>query len=375
MDKIVRKGLEKLMMWIAQDNIIHSWRFYCENNIILSIKFKSIPGISDSSDQPSISQHQQKQATVQYRSKPPCAISRDSSRRQQYWGNQIAMKNDNNKHDKGDVVTDMTGNREESHRDVCGGDLNKTVYIDDIPNSLPTDSGCIDVLAQWSPYGPIQSTPISNDYDGPDREHCESVMVEAESQTVPLSSSTGTQTDTLVTKVQCSGTQHPAVKKKYAQTYKHSTQDADVQTEKLQSKDTFSYCEQQSVMSSAHTMTETVMFNNDKCVATDPPVNRHIQTFPAKSSNKKVGPSMSDSCVQVHLVRRVHCDTQTPNESYLNTPYVQSAEDYLFQKQQQIHDLHSEMVVFVTERSTLVQQLIQDFQDVLDGINVNEGVT
>ena len=84
---------------------------------------------------------------------------------------------------------------------------------------------------------------------------------------------------------------------------------------------------------------------------------------------------MSDSIVQVHLVRRVHSDTQTLSDNTIETPYVQSVDDYLFQKQQQIHDVHSEMVAYVTERSTVVQGLIQDFQDVLDGINANEGVT
>ena len=94
-----------------------------------------------------------------------------------------------------------------------------------------------------------------------------------------------------------------------------------------------------------------------------------------KSSNKKVGPNKSDSSVQVHLVRRLHCGTQTPNDNHSDLPYVQSVEDYLFQQHQKIHDLHSEMVVFVTERSTLVQGLIHDLQYILDEINKDEGVT
>ena len=55
MDSHLPKSLQRLLDWILEENVVQSWRFSGENNLLLSIRFTAMPEITTSTPQLSLS--------------------------------------------------------------------------------------------------------------------------------------------------------------------------------------------------------------------------------------------------------------------------------------------------------------------------------
>ena len=106
--------------------------------------------------------------------------------------------------------------------------------------------------------------------------------------------------------------------------------------------------------------------DDNKYAATDPPEDRHIQTWVVKRLHKKVGPSTKNSSTQGLHVHEIKCATQTPNTDQLDQPFVQSMDDYLFQKQQELHSLNSDFLAFLNARENKIKVLSEEMKYLKD---------
>ena len=195
----------------------------CDKSMTLSIRFKAQSAIDDSR-QPSISSGYQR---VQYRSKPPSAIHRDS-RRQQSW---LAGKSDTSNSEMIDSLHRTTDFGYHSmHMETRSyNNLNDNHSRDDEQR----------VQSQWSqPMAYHQSTPIignpvradtgldihtmCEDMNGEQRVASDETFVtdllHKTTQTVPTTSSSPVQTDCAFIPTRTEATQVPHVKKRSAQT-------------------------------------------------------------------------------------------------------------------------------------------------------------
>ena len=80
-------GLQRLLEWILEENVVQSWHFSGENNLLLSIRFTAMLDITTSIPQQSLSSSSNQQAINSnvYRSKPPSAAVNWDNKCQQAW--------------------------------------------------------------------------------------------------------------------------------------------------------------------------------------------------------------------------------------------------------------------------------------------------
>ena len=83
MDKKLPYELEHLLQWILVENKVTSWRYCCESNLTLSIRFSKYPAITTSTPQANTwaSRSMNGESTVHdshysYRLKPPSSVLR-----------------------------------------------------------------------------------------------------------------------------------------------------------------------------------------------------------------------------------------------------------------------------------------------------------
>ena len=155
-------------------------------------------------------------------------------------------------------------------------------------------------------------------------------------------------------------TQHPNMKKRQTQTVKIAMDTNNVQTECASVID-IAIQSESLISCSTATMTDKCT-GDDKSSATEPPKSRHIQTWAVHTLDKNIGPSTRCTDSQVDSVHQIEAESQTPYEDQTDQTYVQSMDDYLFQKYQELHELQSEFVYVLEARSHKIQKLAEDIE-------------
>ena len=125
------------------------------------------------------------------------------------------------------------------------------------------------------------------------------------------------QTDQLPYKIQTSSVQCPSVKKRYTQTDKLSIKHNNTRTGRKMSKDfdcQFAYTPS---VQDATVFTEQWM-GQDKGMATDPVMNRHMQTVMIKKKDRGTGLTYTETATQCHGTQCSTLPCQTDENDKLN---------------------------------------------------------
>ena len=358
------KGLQKLFVWIAEDHTVQSWRLHGENTYVLSIRFKPVSAISNTSHGDVQSCIHSGQAAIYHRSKPLSAIQRDS-RRQQTW--MAKQQGQVERHGVVDgAIDDMISPNMFVVEDTSHSPAN--VNSMDCVNSQMSDSGYIQPpFSQWSHHKPnICSTP-AHTIDNSNHSVPLSQMVHTSIQTEATSSCVSVQTEERMKVTNSILTQHPQLKKRAMQTDNILQAETDAQTEYVSTINV--EVQSDAIVTCSAGTTIQCYIGEDKSSATDPPENRHTQTWIIKTLEKKIGPTTKSNSTQVDHVYQIQTETQTPYTEHIDQPYVQSMDDYLFQKHQELHDLQSDLFHYLEIRSHKIQRLtdeIRSLKDILD---------
>ena len=252
-----------------------------------------------------------------FRAKPPSTVYRDMQRQQQW----IADREANMASD----IQESAFMEGESMK--ADGSTNKQNYMDSGINMSPPD--CLSTPILQPNHNVIIDSTFHETTDFGHTDHnvpSKITVFSSSSQTDQLISSTSVQTGVNKPHVTTVGLQHPSTKRKYAQTYKTSTQCAEIQTILLEYKD--SSCQCKPIVKPVSTSTE-LPIGSSKGSITDPPVNRHIQTNYVKMLTKKTGKTCKDKSTEPMMT--MHYDTfssQTDDYDYMDEEYEFADYDY-----------------------------------------------
>ena len=105
----------------------------------------------------------------------------------------------------------------------------------------------------------------------------------------------------------------------------------------------------------------------NKYAAMEPWENHHTQTWAVNDSNNKAGSPITNRSTQIHHVSEYSVPLTHHLMTKQNEPYVQSLDDYLFLKQQELHDLQVELIALVDARSQKMASEINELENILLG--------
>ena len=304
-------------------------KMYDDKNLVLSIRFKSKTDISEiQCNQPCVSRGQ----SMHFRSKPPSAVTRDCERRQQWF---------NGKQDQGGECQggEYAHTCESvSFAQTSGLTLSPSMN-DGLYNQHGIDSGYDHssghVMDIQEPGLISHSTPIGVHNVATNTTNCpvlqntniEDAMVQTDSIVGHVSVQTS-----IVTIQACDASfQFPDTKRKRNQTSMSMTCDVSQQTTRITKTDVGNQSNKPEQCHQGH-MTDYTM-GDHKCVSTEPPMSRHMQTWILEHADKKCGPSYVHAATQLNNIYQVEEMTQTTHDHHL-----ESSDAFLYHNQQRLND-------------------------------------
>ena len=154
-------------------------------------------------------------------------------------------------------------------------------------------------------------------------------------------------------------TQHPSRKKKNVQTTKIFSEDIDIQTVGISYK--HSACQSPELIKNTTATSVDEPIGTDKCVATDPAVSRHMQTTKPESESKKTGPSYGSKATQAKRYKPACTDSQTTDQRReVETPWIQSVEEYLEDRHEELHDIQQDFIDSLLHRQERLDQIASE---------------
>ena len=333
---------------------MQSWRYSGETNLILSIKFTT--------DQYTGSHHLAADDIPKcFRAKPPSAVKRDSIR-QQYWirtqgGMENGLQQDSYNQDEGGLGKALNDTQSCALNETIA---NSTSLYDSAVILTPSLETQHNVIKPGTPNMGESITPISHNVLQASCNEPVPSLMEISTQTNQPVISSMVQTDDAQVSTSNVTTQHPSRKKKNVQTNKIFSEDIDIQTVVTDYKD--SACQSLAMVMNTTSTSVDERFGYDKCIATYPVVSRHVQTVKPQSQSKKMGPNYGSKATQSKCYKTAFKESQTYEQKLeIETPWVQSAEDYLADRHEELHKIQQDFLSSLIERQERLDQIASEF--------------
>ena len=335
-DNMLPIALQKLLANILLDNTLINWRIYGGNSMVLSIKFES-RHVTNHSAAEEATNHS-RPLMQQYGRKSPCHMRRDRLRYESYRGepyNSPVVNGDQNKHsdqyrNTGSGIDMDMGVSPQSPEDTLydsgfSGAINSTILDTNTSQLIISPGTTASASVQTMDHYLNAASQTSGNTHGQDK------LVQTE---LPKADTASTQT--VVHNKMTQTKQHRVHKCNKAIQLRPVCHDTTSQTTMIVSHDV-----------ATHT---AIDLKRSKDVQTDPPVHKHVQTFP---SSKKT--------VSVLVLEKYDKWTQTGDSKNLKKdigPQASSADTVTPQDSEQQSDSR--------QKQDLVEQILKSIQETRD---------